>query len=242
MNLTAAKPIEEILGSLEGDAKVLILACGGCPLGCETATPAQVDELSKKLQESGKEVTGVVTVDFACNKALVGIKLGRNADAVMAADSILVMSCGVGVQAVGNMVGKRVVPGMNTISQGGQRGLAAQGIWPSSERCGECGDCLLAVTGGICPITTCSKSLVNGACGGTNDGKCEVSPDRDCGWFLIYQRLKELGRLDDLRKLNKPRDFSKRDFPDAMRRTIRYALEVDEEAAEAETAAKEEKA
>jgi hypothetical protein len=148
----------------------------------------------------------------------------------------------VGVQAVGNIVDKRAVPALETVSQGGLRGNAAQGIWPSHERCANCGACLLGRTGGICPITTCSKSLVNGTCGGTDDGKCEVHPDRDCGWYQIYKRLEGLGRLDDLKRMTPPRDFTRRDFPEAMRRTIRYALEVDDEAAAAEEAAKEVKA
>jgi len=239
MNMTSPKPIDEILAALEREKKIFLLSCGGCPVGCETATPEQIEEFAKKLQEGGKEITGRATIDFLCNKALVGIKLGRHIEAIEACDAILVLSCGVGVQATGNMVGKRVVPALNTISLGGAQGLAVQGIWPSSERCSECGDCLLARTGGICPISTCSKSLVNGPCGGTNNGKCEVDPNRDCGWYLIYKRLKELGRLDLMKIYNEPRDFSKRDFPDAMRNTILYALEVDEEAAEAK---KEEKA
>jgi len=241
MNLTSPKPVESILRSLDGDRKVFILACGGCPLGCETATPVQVEQTANALTQSGKDVTGTLAVEFICNKALVGIRLGRNIDRVMAADAILVLSCGVGVQAIGNIVERRVVPGLDTVSQGGLCGVAVQGIWPSHERCAQCGACLLDRTGGLCPITLCSKSLVNGTCGGTNKGKCEVSPERDCGWFLIYQRLKSLGRLDDLKKINDARDFSKYDFPDAMRRTMWYALEVDEEAVQAEKAAKEPK-
>ena len=138
------------------------------------------------------------------------------------ADAILVLSCGVGVQSTATMIDIRCVPGLNTISLGG-----TQGIWPSNERCGLCGDCLLALTGGICPITMCSKSLVNGTCGGTNDGKCEVSSKKDCGWYLIYKRLEELGRTEDLLKLARPRDHALQLFPDKLKNSIRWALEVD---------------
>ena len=149
---------------------------------------------------------------------------GRFAEKVLAADAILVGACGIGVQATGAMVARRAVPAFNTICMGHY-----QGLWPGSERCAECGECVLGYTGGLCPITVCAKSLVNGQCGGTNDdGSCEVSPEHPCGWKLIYDRVKELGRLDDLRKMTDPRDYRKRQIPDAARNTIRYALEVTE--------------
>jgi hypothetical protein len=114
---------------------------------------------------------------------------------------------------------------MNTICMGDY-----QGLWPSEERCAECGECLLAYTGGLCPITLCAKSLVNGQCGGTGyDGSCEVSKSRRCGWHMIYERLRDLGRLDDMRRLHTPRDYRKRDISDPNRRTIRWALEMAEE-------------
>jgi hypothetical protein len=138
----------------------------------------------------------------------------------------VIYSCGVGIQAIANMVMKPVVPGLNTISVGG-----LQGLWPSSERCGQCGDCLLAYTGGICPITACSKSLVNGTCGGTDDGKCEVSKEKDCGWYLIYERLKSLGRLDDLNRMAAPRNHARQDIPDNKRRTMLWAVEAEKAAA-----------
>jgi len=226
MNTTSPKPIEEVLKSLEDARNVFILVCGGCPVGVGTASPDEVRKVVDGLTEGGKNVLGSLEVDFLCNKALVGIKLQRQADALGGADAVLVLSCGVGVQATADMVDMRCLPGLNTISLGGR-----QGIWPSNERCGLCGDCLLAYTGGICPVTTCSKGLVNGACGGTNNGKCEVSSDKDCGWYLIYKRLEALGRTDDLRRLNEPRDHSLQLFPDELKNTIRWALEVDEEAA-----------
>jgi len=177
------------------------------------------------LAGAGIEVTGTALVDMICNKAVVGIKLGRLVDRVRAAEAILVGSCGVGVQAVGNMIGRLAVPAMNTICMGDY-----QGLWPSEERCAECGECLLAYTGGLCPITLCAKSLVNGPCGGTgDDGSCEVSPERPCGWHMIYERLKRLGRVDDLRRFQSPRDYRKREISDANRRTIRWALEIAEQ-------------
>ena len=225
MNATERKPTEEIIESLAGVEKVFILGCQGCPIGCETGGQPWVDEMAAALKGAGKQVTGSALIDMICNKAIVGIKLGRVIEKVAAAGAVLVGSCGVGVQAVGNMVGRLAVPAMNTICMGDY-----QGLWPSQERCAECGECMLAQTGGLCPITLCAKGLVNGMCGGTgDDGSCEVSPERRCGWQMIYERLEALGRLDDLRRVNAPKDFRKRDIPDARRKTIFWALEVAEQ-------------
>jgi hypothetical protein len=222
MNATERKPNDEILRSLEGAAKVFILGCQGCPIGCETGGEPWLKDMTALLEGAGKAVAGSALVDMICNKAIVGIRLGRQVDSLAAADAIIVGSCGVGVQSTGNMVGRRAVPAMNTICMGDY-----QGLWPSSERCAECGECVLAWTGGLCPITLCAKSLINGQCGGTGyDNSCEVSRERPCGWHLIYDRLKSLGRLEDMRRLQAPRDSRKRDISDANRRTIRWALEA----------------
>ena len=231
MNPTERKPNEEIVDSLAGVKQAFILGCEGCPIGCETGGQPWADEMTRVLTEAGISVTGSALIDMICNKAIIGIKLGRLIDQITDAEAILVGSCGVGVQAVGNMVGRRSVPAMDTISLSDY-----QGLWPSEERCGHCGECMLADTGGLCPITLCAKSLVNGICGGTgDDGSCEVSSDRRCGWLMIYERLEALGRLDDFKLFQSPKDFRKRTISDANRRSIRWALEVSQ-APEEETA------
>ncbi len=225
MNATERKPNDEIVESLAGVGRIFILGCQGCPLGCETGGQPWIDELKTVLAEAGKEVTGAALIDMICNKAIVGIKLGRLAREIGRAEAILVGSCGVGVQSAGNMVGRRVVPAMDTICMGDY-----QGLWPSEERCAECGECMLADTGGLCPITLCAKGLVNGACGGTqDDGSCEVSDEQRCGWQMIYERLEKLGRLEDLKRPATAKDFRKRDITEAYRHTIRWALEVSEQ-------------
>jgi len=231
MNATERKPTPEILDSLADACKVFVLGCQGCPIGCETGGKPWLDEMTAAVAGAGKQVTGAALIDMICNKMIVGVRLGRLIDQVAAADAVLVGSCGVGVQAVGNVVGRRAVPAMNTVCMGDY-----QGLWPSEERCAECGECLLAYTGGLCPITLCAKSLVNGQCGGTGyDGSCEVSKVRRCGWHMIYERLKALGRLDDMRRLQAPRDSRKRDISEANRRTIRWALEAAEDQQKAGT-------
>jgi len=222
MNATEPKPTDQIIESLSDAQRVYIVACTGCPVGCDVGGPEWVERMTAVLGEAGKEVVGNKQIELLCNKALVGLKLGRDAQRILSADAILIGSCGVGVQVVSNMIDRRAVPAFDTICLGDY-----QGLWPGSERCAECGECVLAYTGGLCPITLCAKGLVNGPCGGTgDDGQCEVSPDQPCGWKLIYDRLEQLGRLDDLRRLNAPRDYRKRRISDARRKTTAYALEV----------------
>jgi hypothetical protein len=220
MILSEQKPFEEILGYLERDKSVFILGCNGCAQSSGSGGPKQVEEMKKKLTEAGKKVTGIKVIDFLCGKALVKSGLRGKVDLVAAADAVLVLTCGIGVQAVAAAINKPVYPGCNTVNLGGSRGE-----WEGSERCDECGQCLLYYTGGICPITACTKSLVSGACGGANKGKCEVSQDRDCGWELIYNRLKARGQLDRLADMLKPLDHKKIMPRPEMMSTSRYALE-----------------
>ena len=220
MILSEQKPFDEILGFLEGEENIFILGCNGCAQSSGSGGPQQVADMKQKLEEAGKKVTGTKVIDFLCEKALVKSGLRGKVAEVVAADSILVMTCGIGVQAVAASVNKVCHPACNTINLGGSRGE-----WQGSERCQECGQCLLDYTGGICPLTACTKSLVNGACGGASNGKCELDPKRDCGWELIYQRLKAKGQLDKLRLFIEPLDNSKIMAKPALLSSSRYALE-----------------
>ena len=225
MLLSEQKPFEDILGYLEGEKNVFVLGCNGCAQSSASGGPEQVAEMKQKLEAADKKVTGTKVIDFLCEKALVKSGLRGKVDDVAAADSILVLTCGVGIQCVAASVNKVVHPGCNTINLGGSRGE-----WQGKERCYECGQCLLDYTGGICPLTACSKSLVSGACGGASNGKCELSPDKDCGWELIYNRLKEKGQLDKLKLVVDPLDHGKLAARPEMLSTSRYALEqFDEE-------------
>jgi hypothetical protein len=177
--------------------------------------------MKANLEQAGKKVTGWTVLDFLCQKALVKTGLQPYTDKILSSDSLLVLCCGVGVQATAAAVDKVIHPGCNTLSMGG-----SQGEWRGSERCAECGECLLDYTGGICPITACTKSLINGPCGGARNGRCEHQPDvRPCGWELIYERLKKLNRLDKLREIHTPKDYAKGEPPKALRGTTVWALE-----------------
>ena len=171
---------------------VFILNCHGCK---EIRFPeAEADALQKELVEAGK-VTGIFTTDYICNPENLAVRLAKHTAAIEAADAVLVFSCGVGVQTVSDyLVNKRVYACCDTYRLPG-----FQGVTPLEHDCKQCGECFLNLTGGICPLTACSKSLVNGQCGGAKNGKCEVDPDMECGWERIYQKLKAIGRLDALK-------------------------------------------
>lgn len=221
MLLSQQKPLEEILGFLEGEKNIFILGCNGCAEASGTGGKPQVLEMKEALEKAGKKVTGFSVVDFLCQKALVQSRLRGKTKELKAADSILAMTCGVGVQAVAAVSNKITHPACNTLPLGGMRGE-----WQGSERCQECGDCVLDMTGGICPLTACSKFLLNGACGGTTkEGKCEVDQEMECGWRLIYERLEKLGQVEKLRQVYDPKDHSKMMPPKGLRLSERWALE-----------------
>jgi len=224
MIISEQKPLPEIMASLEGEQRIFLVGCKGCAEACHTGGEAQVIEMKQVLEEAGKSVTGYTVVDFLCDKALVKFKLKAHEDEINSADSLLVMTCGIGVQATAKVVDKLTHPACNTINVGGSRGE-----WRGDERCLECGECLLDYTGGICPLTACTKGLINGPCGGAKDGKCEFEPEiRDCGWHLIYERLKKLNQLDKMKIMLSPKDFSKMRPPAHLRKTIMWALEQQE--------------
>ena len=190
MLITELKAKETILSSVTG--KVFIINCHGCK---EIRFPEkEADELQKELSASGI-VTGILTTDYICNPDNLKIRLKAYMNAIEEADTVLVFSCGVGVQTVaGILEEKRVCAACDTYALPG-----FQGVTPLEHDCRQCGECYLNLTGGICPITACSKSLVNGQCGGAKNGKCEVDPNMECGWERIYQKLKKIGRLDALK-------------------------------------------
>ncbi|MCK4294585.1 MAG: methylenetetrahydrofolate reductase C-terminal domain-containing protein, partial [Planctomycetes bacterium] len=145
MLYTENKPADEILESLGKEKNIFLLACNGCAEVCETGGEKAVLQIQAELKKAGKNITGTCLVDFLCNKILVTSRLAREMDKLQQSDSILVLSCGIGVQAVSKIVDKVVHPAANTVSVGG-----LQGLWPSDERCQACGDCALDYTGGIC--------------------------------------------------------------------------------------------
>ena len=190
MLITELKSTETLRGQLKG--KVFVLNCHGCR---EIRFPeAEANAFQAELTAEGV-VTGIFTTEYICNDENLAVILKPHAAAIEAAETIAVFSCGVGVQTVAAMYpGKRVVACCDTYALPGY-----QGVTPLDVDCKQCGECFLNLTGGICPLTACSKSLVNGQCGGAKNGKCEVDPNMECGWERIYQKLKKIGRLDAMK-------------------------------------------
>ena len=190
MLITELKSTETLRGQLKG--KVFVLNCHGCR---EIRFPeAEANAFQAELTAEGV-VTGIFTTEYICNDENLAVILKPHAAAIEAADTITVFSCGVGVQTVAAMYpAKRVVACCDTYALPGY-----QGVTPLEVDCKQCGECFLNLTGGICPLTACSKSLVNGQCGGAKNGKCEVDPNMECGWERIYQKLKKIGRLDAMK-------------------------------------------
>ncbi len=182
----------ETIESLADGQKVFIINCLGCK---EVHFPEkEAVSLQKELAAKG-EVTGILTTDYICNPENLELRLSKHKKTLEEADVILVFSCGVGVQTVaGYLEEKKVYAACDTYPLPG-----FQGVTPLEYQCDQCGECYLNLTGGICPITACSKSLVNGPCGGTKNGRCEVDSDMECGWERIYRRLEQMGRLDVLK-------------------------------------------
>jgi Methylene-tetrahydrofolate reductase C terminal. len=202
MIISEKKPFDEILEYLKDSKKVIITGCSLCASTCKVGGEEEVLAMKAKLEENGKEVLGYKILDPSCNllktrKDIKGLK-----DELKEADAILSLACGDGTQTVAKLVKNPVYPGNNTLFIG-----EVERVGQYKEACRACGSCQLAWTGGICPITMCAKGLVNGACGGARDGKCEVDPENDCAWILIYEKLKEQDKLGNLLEIREPRDY-----------------------------------
>ena len=199
MLITELKNKDTILSSIKG--QVFVIICHGCK---EIHFPErQAEQLLTELTAAGI-VTGSITTDYICNVDNLKLRLERHAAAIEKAETILVMSCGVGVQTVADLYpGKRVCASCDTYALPG-----FQGVTPLEYDCRQCGECYLNLTGGICPITACSKSLVNGQCGGAKNGMCEVDPNTECGWERIQRRLTQIGRLDALKAPVQVRNYA----------------------------------
>ena len=200
------KDKDELVSVLAGKDNLFIIACNKCFKEFETIDEPECSEFEKLAAENGKTVTGSARVDFLCNKTQTENKLQDMIPE--GTENIFVISCGLGIQTVADLAGKPVYAATNSLNYTGYHGMAL-----TERKCDACAQCYLNVTGGICPIVDCSKSLVNGQCGGAKDGKCEVDISKDCAWEKIYRRLEKQGRLEEF--LNQPvqlRDYSKVNF------------------------------
>lgn len=197
-SITKQKSLEEIQEQLHDLDRPFIIGCGTCTTMTQTGGVDQVLGMKDHLQELGKGVSGWTVIPTACDD-MTEVAMKENKQFIKNADCILVMTCALGVHRINLYIDHPVIPALDTL-------FIAVEDTPGffREVCTQCGHCILGETAGICPITTCHKGLVNGPCGGTNNGKCEVDSEKDCAWTLIYNRLKEQGRLNLMRKYHPP--------------------------------------
>ena len=206
MIIAEGKPIKEILDMIAPYDKILLVGCKGCVTVCSTGGEKEVGILGSALrlarQAQGKPLeVKEITLERQCDTEYLE-PMREDIDRYPA---ILSLACGAGIQFLAEKFRKHpVLPGVDTQFIGVAE---EQGVW--TERCQACGNCVLDRTGGICPVARCSKSLFNGPCGGSKGGKCEIDSQVDCGWQLIYDRLKELGQLDKLEIVLPVKDWSK---------------------------------
>jgi len=216
------KPIEEIIEQIKDCAKILILGCNECVTVCEAGGKKEVGVLASALRmyflNHNKEVKiDEITLERQCDHEY----LEEIRDVADQYDAIVSLACGVGVQFMAEKYHtQRIYPGVNTCFLGATE---QRGLW--TERCQACGSCLLAYTAGICPVARCAKRLLNGPCGGSSNGKCEINPELDCAWQLIIDRLKALGRLEDYEKLFEIKDWST-DRAGGPRKVVREDVQI----------------
>ncbi len=196
------KPFEEILEYLANDKSIFLLRCSGCSKFNQSDAESDLMNLREKIREKGINITGSAIKGLLCVKAKPVLE--ELTEEIGNPSSILVMSCGLGVQSIAEVTDKVVHPACNSFLD-----KESSGRGKREDRCRTCGDCILEFTGGICPLTVCSKGLLNGPCGGSSGGKCEISKDIGCGWIFIYEKMKKLGRLNVLMSYLEPKDYRK---------------------------------
>ena len=204
MIITKKREFKDLMENLKNYDSFFLIGCSECASLCGTGGEPELESLKETLEAEGKKVTGTLLPKTGCQTLGTKIELKKDKDACAAADAIIVLSCGAGTQsAVEIFPDKPVYPANDTLFLGNMTRFQM-----FDERCSLCGECVLDKTGGICPVTACPKGLLNGPCGGTNDGKCEVSTDIECGWVRIYERMKRTGQIQEMKKPLKPKNWS----------------------------------
>ena len=225
MIVAERKTLEQIEAMIEGLDKILVAGCGTCVAVCMAGGEKEAELLAAELRMKGKldgkqRTIDQITITRQCDKEYLE-QLAKYIDDY---DAVVSMGCGAGVQFLAERYDDKVVlPALNTRFIGVAEGA---GVW--TQRCMACSDCILDQTGGVCPMTICAKNLLNGPCGGTDKGKCEVDSEKDCAWTLIYNKMEKLGRLDYIRKIQPPKDYS------VMTKPGRYTHAAFQEAKEQE--------
>lgn len=209
MIISENKPMQEILEFLKEDEKVVLVGCSQCASTCKSGGEEEVLKMKEALEAEGKTVLGYTLLDPACNLLKSKKDLKALKEEIKEADALLSLACGDGTQTIVKNVKKLpVYPANNTMFIG-----ETKRVGEFEESCKACGECELGWTGGICPVTMCAKGLINGACGGAKNGKCEVSSENECAWIMIYNRLKDIDQLENMVAIRPMKDYSKQNNP-----------------------------
>ena len=204
MIITKKRDLKELMDNIKDYNRFFLVGCSECATLCATGGEPELKAMKETLEAEGKKVAGTFVAKTGCQVLGTKVELKPFKEALAKTDCILVMSCGAGTQtAVELYPDTPVYPTNDSLFLGNM-----SRIQMFDERCSLCGKCILDKTGGICPVTACPKGLLNGPCGGTNEGKCEVSNDIDCAWVKIYNRMKRIDQLDEMKKINEPKDWS----------------------------------
>ncbi len=212
MIISKQKNLDEILEAIKDNNSFFLVGCSECASLCGTGDEAALEDMKKKLEEKGKKVTGYFVAKTGCQVLGTKVELKKFKNEVEGAEALIIMSCGAGVQAAVEIFkDKHVYTANDTLFLGNMTRFRV-----FDERCSLCGECIVNETGGICPVTNCPKGLLNGPCGGMNNGKCEVDREKDCVWVRIYNRLNDLKRLDLIEEIAEPKDYGKHTKPSAL--------------------------
>ncbi|MBU4251718.1 MAG: methylenetetrahydrofolate reductase C-terminal domain-containing protein [Candidatus Omnitrophica bacterium] len=206
MIISQQKPLEDLLSSLAGYNKIFLMGCGECATACKSGGQPEIAKIQQALEAAGKVITGSCIPSAPCVAAKLKTELAKNMKALRQSEAALILACGLGVQSFkdNDRLDLAVLPACDTLFGAV---MDAQGNF--YEKCSMCGECVLEATAGICPLTLCPKSLLNGPCGGVSQGKCEVDNQKDCAWILIYRELDKKKKLASLKEIRKPKDFKK---------------------------------
>ncbi|MDD5129985.1 MAG: methylenetetrahydrofolate reductase C-terminal domain-containing protein [Candidatus Omnitrophica bacterium] len=210
MIISQQKPLNDLLSSLKGYNKIFLLGCGECATTCKSGGQPEIAKMQQELEAAGKIITGSCIPSAPCVAAKLKIELAKNLPALRQSEAVLVLACGLGAQSFqdNDRLGLMVFSACDSLFGAV---MDAQGNF--FEKCSMCAECVLNETGGICPITLCPKGLLNGPCGGVNQGKCEVDNQKDCAWILIYKELDKKKKLASLKEIRKPKNFDKSTKP-----------------------------
>lgn len=204
MIISRQKPFETILCALGDSRAIFIVGCTKCATVCKSGGEEEVWQMQEALTSAGREVTGSIIIDEACHMLRVSRDLRGKQQMVDDADALLVMACGAGIQSVSAAVSKKTVAALDSMFLGNIKRFGQ-----FEQKCSLCGECILTETAGICPVTVCPKGLLNGPCGGMDEGRCETDPEAECAWAQIFSRITGSGSSMNLTETVPPKNYSK---------------------------------